>query len=235
MSQVIKSSSKTQKEHRFFERVLDNDLDSLYSYLSSLYQDIKDEKVYSFDNIFDGRSYRSIRNDSIHPGDSISSITAENYNIFRFEHPGLRKLAQNVRSMVIEACDYYGIDFDSQNYFIHGWFNLYSNPISEDFVATNKDSLGWHEHSGDGIPYFHGYYCVNAEPSETYYKIFDEDVEIKNINNRAILSETGHQHAMGQWNLPKPRITIAYDIIPIENVPNYDFRRQNDRDYFPLL
>lgn len=235
MSNTPISSSKTQKEHRFFERVLDNDVEDLYSYLSALYEEIKSERLYSFDHIFDGRSYRSIKDDNIHPGDSLSSITAENYNIFRFEHPGIRNLAKNVRSMVKEACEYYEIDFDSQNYYIHGWFNLYSNPISEDFISTNKDDLGWHEHSGDGIPYFHGYYCVNAEPSVTYYKIFDTDIENNNINNRAILSETGHQHAMGQWNLPKPRITIAYDIIPIDNVANYDFRRQHARDYFPLL
>jgi hypothetical protein len=39
---------------------------------------------------------------------------------------------------------------------------------------------------------------------------------VDNINkdNRAILSETGHPHAMADWDWEGPRITIAYDVVP---------------------
>lgn len=229
------STSKTNKDQKFFERFLDNDLDELYSYLSSLYEQIENEKVYSLNKVFDGNSFVDLDRDSIHPADSLSSITYANYNIFKFEHPAIRKLAKAVKNMAQEACEYYGIDFDQQNYYLHGWFNLYKNPISEEFIEKNKDDLGWHEHAGSGAPYFHGYYSVYAEPSKTFYRVFEDDVEVDNKNNRAILSETGHPHAMGSWNLEKPRITIAYDIMPTNNQPNYSFRRQNERSAFPLL
>jgi hypothetical protein len=66
-----------------------------------------------------------------------------------------------------------------------------------------------------GAPIFHGYYCVNAEPSITYYKINGNDLfENHNKNNRAIVSETGHPHGRDDWYEDKPRITIAYDIAP---------------------
>ena len=229
------STSKTDKDHKFFERFLDNDLDDLYQYLTDLYSNIENGNVYELNKVFDGNSFMVLDRDKIHPADSLSSLTYSNYNIFKFEHPAIRKLAKEVKSMVLEACEYYDIDFDKQNYYLHGWFNLYKNPISKDFVDTNKDDLGWHEHAGSGIPYFHGYYSVNAEPSTTYYLVFENDVENYNKNNRAILSETGHPHAMGDWNLDKPRITIAYDVMPTNNTPNYSFRRQHDRPAFPLL
>jgi hypothetical protein len=68
---------------------------------------------------------------------------------------------------------------------------------------------------GKGSPDFHGYYCVNAEPSVTFYLI-DKVTEFENINinNRAVVSETGHPHAPDNWYSREPRITIAYDIIP---------------------
>ena len=69
-----------------------------------------------------------------------------------------------------------------------------------------------------GAPWFHGYYCVNAEPSSTFYQINgDESNVFENINknNRAILSETGHPHGRDDWFQEKPRITIAYDISPL--------------------
>jgi hypothetical protein len=75
--------------------------------------------------------------------------------------------------------------------------------------------MPWHDHGGEGFPFLHGYYSVSAEPSKTYYKVFGKDVIINNKNNVAILSETGHAHAMAPWNLSKDRITIAYDIFPI--------------------
>jgi hypothetical protein len=229
------STSKTNKEHKFFERFLDNNLDDLYNYLSILYSEIESGKVYSLDTFFDGNSFVELDRKSLHPADSISSKTYSNYNIFKFEHQAIRNLGKEIKSMVIEACDYYGIDFDEQNYYLHGWFNLYKNPISKNFVETNKDNLGWHEHSGSGMPYFHGYYSVYAEPSTTYYRVFEDDVEISNKNNRAILSETGHPHAMGEWDLIKPRITIAYDVIPTPKESNDLFRRQNERAAFPLF
>jgi hypothetical protein len=39
-----------------------------------------------------------------------------------------------------------------------------------------------------------------------------------NVNNRAILSETGHAHGISNWPFEKDRITIAYDVSPLQNM-----------------
>jgi hypothetical protein len=66
-----------------------------------------------------------------------------------------------------------------------------------------------------------GYYCIKAEPSSTFYKLENKDdsiIENHNKDNRLILSEMGHPHAMGDWDWDGPRITLAYDIAPLENI-----------------
>ena len=44
------------------------------------------------------------------------------------------------------------------------------------------EEKAWHFHDKVGAPHFHGYYCVNAEPSITYYNINDNIVENHNKN-----------------------------------------------------
>jgi hypothetical protein len=47
-----------------------------------------------------------------------------------------------------------------------------------------------------------------------------ENIKVNvNKNNRAVLSEVGHPHGMGNWRVDGDRLTIAYDIIPIEDLP----------------
>jgi hypothetical protein len=56
-----------------------------------------------------------------------------------------------------------------------------------------------------------------------------ELVDNVNKNNRAILSETGHPHAMGDWDWEGPRITIAYDVVPLRYMGD-----SQEQHYFPL-
>lgn len=193
--------------HKFFERFLDNDLDNLYNYLESKLHEILDGKI-----------------DSI-PLEKISTFNINNgaptqlgmyYNIFNFDHPGISALQDALRDSVKEACLYYGHDYESLNYKIHGWYNY--DPKTQGSVGVNPlhNDKFFHDHmGGEGAPVYHGYYCVNAEPSITFYKINNDELfENKNINNRAIVSETGHPHGRDDWFQDKPRITIAYDICP---------------------
>ena len=128
--------------------------------------------------------------------------------------------------MTKEACNYYGIDFYEQQYMIQGWFNINYN---------KKGKLDWHDHGPTGAPNFHGYYCVNAEPSITHYKI-DGIHEVENINknNRAILSEMTHPHAMADWDWDGPRITVAYDLLPLQEVKKV-FSLHDEQHWIPLL
>lgn len=193
--------------HKFFDRILDNNLDELYDYLYQQLQDMLEGKIGNIPteelskfNLFNG------------PGTQLGKY----YNIFTWENQAIQNLKNSLREIIIEASEYYGIDFDKEDYHINGWFNLdFSSPEDRSQgVSPIRHPEHYHDHAGGtGAPIFHGYYCVNAEPSSTFYKIDRErDFENVNKNNRAIVSETGHPHGRDDWYEEKPRITIAYDI-----------------------
>ncbi len=192
--------SKSKQEHKFFERHLNNNLASLEKFLLEMYKKIEN-----------GELLKGNTNDPS-PWDESGSITTSKwnkYNAFQFHNAAVHDLFKAVKSMTQEACDHYGLNFEKERFMVQGWFNVNYNHIGK---------LDWHEHGGNGAPHFHGYYCVKAEPSTTYYKVFGRDVDNINKNNRAILSETGHPHAMGDWDWDGPRITMAYDVIPLRYV-----------------
>lgn len=194
--------SMSKPNHKFFERTLDNDLDDLKAYLIELNDKILNGNVPNIDY----QTAQSAR--AIHD-------LGNKYNIFQFHNESIYNLYYALREMVLEACDYYNINFKDQKYMVQGWFNM--NAIKNPELEKNTH---YHDHlGGTGIPNFHGYYCVDAEPSSTYYKIGGHDgITFENINknNKAIISETGHPHGIGPWEYEKPRITIAYDVSPLK-------------------
>lgn len=197
----IEMNKPTGKPHKFFERYLDNDLAELSEFLQNQYADMENLKMSGITKVTERDKWLSSA--------SVSTIKWREYNVFQFYHPSIHKLYKNVVDMVKEACEYYEVDFDKQQYMIQGWFNINYN---------NKGKLDWHDHGGPYAPYFHGYYCVKAEPSVTYYRVFDKEVDNHNKDNRLIVSEMGHPHAMGSWDWEGPRVTIAYDIVPLQSL-----------------
>lgn len=208
----------SKPSHKFFDVVLDNNLEELHSYLTD-----KEQEIMSGD--FPNLEKDVI--DAIKSKFGFVSVTqvGHNYNIFSFENEAINKLKLELKNLTREACAYYGVDFESQYYVIHGWFNFDKKIGIEDDAKSISDDSRYHDHAhGLGAPDFHGYYCVEAEPSITYYKIDSGETifENMNVNNRAIISETGHPHTVGSWKGPKTRITIAYDIMPSDHVENLE-------------
>lgn len=198
----IESDSLSTIPHKFFERFINNDLQDLTNFLQFQYEKIKNgELIKGEKNI--GTLWDS--------SNSETTIQWNKYNAFQFYHPSIYNLISAVKSMTIEACDYYNINYEEQQFMVQSWFNI---------NYTKNGKLDWHDHGGRGAPIFHGYYCVNAEPSITHYKVFNKKIENINKNNRAILSETGHPHAMADWDWDGPRITIAYDVAPLKKLYN---------------
>jgi hypothetical protein len=191
----------TGKDHKFFERYLDNNLPELAEFLQNQYSNIETLKLSGVTKVTPRDHWLS--------SDSVSTIKWREYNVFQFYHPSIYKLYKNISETIKEACEYYEVDFDKQEYMVQGWFNINYN---------NSGKLDWHDHGGPYAPYFHGYYCVNAEPSVTYYRVFDKETDNHNKNNRMIISEMGHPHAMGSWDWEGPRVTIAYDIVPLKSL-----------------
>jgi hypothetical protein len=187
--------------HKFFEKYLQNDLSVFSKYL------LKVEK-----DLFNG-DYPKISKEYAKKVKGVHHL-GNKFNVFQCYDKQVHNVFSSIRELLLEACDYYNIDFKSQSYMIQGWFNtdaMVNPPLEE--------STHYHDHlGGKGIPNFHGYYCIDAEPSVTYYKIGGHEsspIENINKNNRLILSETGHPHGIGPWPFDKPRITLAYDVSPL--------------------
>lgn len=211
----IQSVSKSTQPHKFFERYLDNNLSVLASELQDRYEKIEKAKVVGVTPVGANEAWKQ--------SNSVSTMKWRQYNVFQFHSTGIYNLYKAVKDMTIEACDYYGIDFEKEKFMLQGWFNI---------THTGKGKLDWHDHGPTGAPNFHGYYSVSAEPSITYYKVFDKEIENHNKNDRAILSEMGHPHAMADWDWEGPRITVAYDIIPLRDIQK--FGMDQEQHWIPL-
>lgn len=211
-----KSVSQSTQPHKFFERFLDNDLDKLSLELQDRYRKIQNAEVLGVSPLSDQEYWKS--------SNSVSTMKWREYNVFQFHIDGIRELYTSISDMVKEACEYYNIDFKSQNFMLQGWFNI---------NEANNGKLDWHDHGPLGAPNFHGYYCVSAEPSVTHYITFDEKKDNVNKNNRAVLSEMGHPHAMGDWSWNGPRITVAYDVVPLKDIQQ-DFGMTQEQHWIPL-
>ena len=207
----------SNKPHKFFEKFLNNDLDKMSNFLIDTYNKIENQEIKGISKIDNVKDYWL-------QSQSTSTIKWREYNVFQFYNQEIYNLYSAVRSLTKEACEYYDINYDEQHYMIQGWFNVNYN---------KKGKLDWHDHGPNGAPNFHGYYCVKAEPSTTYYLINGKDkVDNINIDNRVILSEMTHPHAMADWDWDGPRITIAYDVIPLKDL--IDNNLANEQHWFPL-
>lgn len=207
--------TESTKDHKFFERYLDNDLEKMTKELENRYKLIQEAKVHGVTDLGKDEYWLD--------SGSISTVKWRQYNVFQFHISGLHTLYKSISDMVHEACEYYEIDFDSQQFMMQGWFNI---------NEKQTGLLNWHDHGEPGAPNFHGYYCVNAEPSVTHYRVFDKEIDNVNKNNRAVVSEMGHPHAQGEWDWEGKRITVAYDIIPLAKLPN---RIDVEQHWIPLI
>lgn len=207
-------------KHKFFEGFLDLDLDALKEDMLSLRDSLIDGNVGSIPEE-ELAKYRDEKNQVT------SQVTglAGYYNIFTLGYSSMDALWSKLQELTLEACDYYGTDVGAQDYMIRGWLNVsYGSSMNQGAPRPKYFSTmeSFHEHNdGKGMPDLHGYYCIAAEPSITHYMINKTELyENHNVDNRVILSETGHPHRVDVWEYDTPRITVAYDICPKLHQPD---------------
>jgi hypothetical protein len=197
---------------KIFHKDINNDLTKMSSYLQGLYGQMK--MIYNID-----------KDDSFLESNSLSTIKWREYNVFQFNNIQIYDLLIAVKELAGEVFDYYHIDPKKERYMVQGWFNINHH-------KTGK--LDWHKHVSeeqDTSKMFHGYYGVNIDDSSTFYKTEDKIFENKNKNNRLILSNSRYAHAMGDWNWEGPRISVAYDLLPLSVILEQDLDHQH---WFPL-
>lgn len=201
-SSIAEPFDKNKKPQRFFDRYLNNDLDEVSDRLEIEYKRIENNQMRGVSKIDETKDIFGYTKSS-------STMKSREYNAFQMYYPWMHDLYSAVVDMVKEACEYYEIDYNSEQWMVASWFNINSR--------AKGAKLDWHDHLNPelNVPAFHGYYSVKAEPSQTHYNINDTLVVNENKNNRAILSLVGFPHAMGDWDWDGSRITIAYDIMPL--------------------
>jgi|TARA_B110000977_G_scaffold3992_1_gene5558 hypothetical protein len=218
-----------KKPQKFFERFLDTDLEDAAASIKLEEQRIINEEMIGITPHDDGK-------DIFTYAKSVGTSKSREYNAFQMYYPFMHDLLSAVADMVKEACEYYEIDYNSERWMVASWFNVNS--------TEKGGKLDWHDHIDTNmkVPAFHGYYSVNAEPSQTHYDINGTIKVNENKNNRAVLSMVGFQHAQQPWEWPGERITIAYDVMPLKIMLQEDFLKADlaphetfwEQHYFPL-
>ncbi len=134
-------------------------------------------------------------------GGSVTTASFEHYNLATMCNEELHALYTALQAVFRERVP-------DGTYYLQSWVNIH----------RKNQHLDWHEHWGSES--FHGYFCVNAEPSTTSYKNpqTKQVDSVTNRNNTLTLNAGGWLHRVSPWRSDRPRISIAYDIVPVNLV-----------------
>ena len=123
------------------------------------------------------------------------------YNVFLYGFDGFYELYQEIKTMLYEVND-----FRDQKYYIQCWMNHFQR----------GEYMSWHNHWPEEKNW-HGYFCVNTEPSVTSYDLENSKIifDVEDKNNLLVMSKNHNDyHRTYPWEFDYPRITLAFDIIP---------------------
>lgn len=206
---------KTGKPHKFFSGEIYRNDTKLRVFIEDTFQYLK-----STTDLITGDSMEYKKDN----GNAMNAFQTT-YNFLKFMNPQMHDVTLLVKSLLIEACEYYEIDYQKEKYYVHSWINYTKGPRLVSPGQVYFDNHGSHPKE------FHGYYAVDAEPGSTWYKLDNDALfEHKNKNGKVLLSLNGYHHGVDTWPFEKPRITIAYNIVPLERALN-----SPDTPWIPLL
>jgi hypothetical protein len=126
------------------------------------------------------------------------------YNLFTFPIEQLNKLYYEI---VKNTCKFLNKE---KCYMLKSWLNVF----------RKGQKINWHSHWGPQFKVWHGFYCVNTEESYTEYSIpnVKDIIKVKSENGLLVFGKSdGDLHKSSEWqNNEVPRITIAFDVVPID-------------------
>lgn len=97
-------------------------------------------------------------------------------------------------------------------YVIKSWLNIF----------RKGEKVDWHKHWPAHKKVWHGFYCVQVGNSYTEYEIPNVGQIVKVHSDEGLLvvgKSDNDRHRSSPWDEEsRPRITIAFDIIPIESI-----------------
>lgn len=162
------------------------------------------------------------KNKRASPQQALDEGLYSHYNVFHFPLPGFHSLFREiVRCLAAHRC----CDRDAR-YYLQSWLNVFHD----------GETVGWHRHWPPEARSFHGFYCVDVEGSSTEYLFADRKsaVEIVGLDNTLVLGPAdGDVHRTTSRRGKRPRITIAFDIVP-QRV--FEGRQEPmPRNWFPVV
>jgi len=155
-----------------------------------------------------------------------TSYYHQKYNLFSFPDTELQKLYSNM------VKDFFQVLEPNTQYYVRCWPNLFAK----------NNNIDWHSHWLPEYKTYHGFYCVNTEgenPSHTDYDIPGQKdiIRIMSEDGLCVFGKSdGDGHRSSEWlNDNKFRITIAFDVIPVETLrPESKFTHELLHNYIPL-
>jgi hypothetical protein len=148
---------------------------------------------------------------------TLSTKVFEQYNTFLYPLPGFQELFYDIKDTFYASLNHRYPERDkSERYIIQSWINFY----------RKGEFIDWHHHWPVEANSWHGFYCVDVEPdSHTEYQLpflpyGNKNVTIPSENNLLVISPSeGDLHKSSEWkDETRPRITIAFDVIPLSHL-----------------
>jgi len=133
---------------------------------------------------------------------SLSTKIFDSYNTFSFKKPYLSFLFKKLQDFFIKSFS------PNESYYIQSWINIHHK----------GENLQWHSHWTPEAKSYHGYIGINVEPSITSYQLPNhiKQIDIENKNNKCVINKSdGDRHKVSIWTCDEPRISIAFDIVPL--------------------
>jgi hypothetical protein len=135
---------------------------------------------------------------------NLTSAKNQSYNLFTFPVKELHELYQAMVKNITPLLD------KDTSYVLKSWMNVY----------RNGDKVSWHQHWPPKDKVWHGFYCVNVGKNEsaTNYKIpgIKEIINVPSIDGLLVVGKSDDdKHSSTEWQGNKPRITLAFDIVPM--------------------
>jgi hypothetical protein len=143
------------------------------------------------------------------------NFTSANHNMYNFlTFPNVE-----VNKLYKEIVKYASYLLEDRFYMIKSWVNVY----------RKGEKVDWHNHWPAPKKVWHGFYCVQVGDSYTEYKIpgVKNVIKIKSKEGLLVIGKSeDDKHRSSPWKeSDRPRITVAFDIVPVESV--YDKLQPN--------
>ena len=143
---------------------------------------------------------------------SKTTASYSRYNLLSFPIESFQNLYHNMVPVIKPQ-------LPKETHVVQCWLNVF----------RGNEFINWHNHWIKEMRVIHGFYCVNVTPSFTEYKfdhIPEQIIKIESKEGLLVFGKSdGDLHRSSPWqNYDIPRVTIAFDIVPVSVMGRFQIR-----------